>query len=233
MPRPRKPRRVSAPPACERFGPLDGSGRTLLVMAVEEYECVRLIDLEGLTQEACAQRMAVARTTVQAIYASARRKLAQCLVERKELLVAGGGEGRAAPKQREANAMKIAVPYDNGQIFQHFGRTEAFKLYTVQDGAVTQSQVVETGGTGHGALAGLLARLGVDTLLCGGAGAGAIQALSAQGIRVCGGVQGSADEAVKRLLDGTLSFDARATCDHHDHHEHGQACGHGGCGHGC
>lgn len=63
--------------------------------------------------------------------------------------------------------MKIAVTYENGEVFQHFGHTEQFKLYEVSGGKLLHTQVVDTNGSGHGALAGLLAQLGVDTLICG------------------------------------------------------------------
>ena len=79
--------------------------------------------------------------------------------------------------------MKIAVTYENGQVFQHFGHTAQFKIYEVQDGQVASSQVVDTNGSGHGALAGFLKAQGVDTLICGGIGGGARQAL-AEAIRV-------------------------------------------------
>lgn len=64
--------------------------------------------------------------------------------------------------------MKIAVTYENGEVFQHFGHTQQFKLYEVSGGKLLHTQVVDTNGSGHGALAGLLAQLGVDTLICGG-----------------------------------------------------------------
>ena len=130
--------------------------------------------------------------------------------------------------------MKIAVTYDNGSVFQHFGHTEAFKLYDVEDGKVIKSEIVDTNGTGHGALAGMLSALGVDTLICGGIGGGARAALDGAGIRLYGGAAGSADDAVAALLSGSLSFDPNAECDHHGHHHgEGYECGRGdhGCGH--
>lgn len=126
--------------------------------------------------------------------------------------------------------MKIAVTYDNGEIFQHFGRTEQFKLYEVTDNAVVSSEVVGTNGSGHGALAGLLSGLGVDTLICGGIGAGAQNALAAEGIKLYGGVSGGADAAVAALLNGTLKYSPDIHCDHHGHGE-GHVCG--GNGHSC
>jgi len=127
--------------------------------------------------------------------------------------------------------MKIAVPYENGQVFQHFGHTEQFKVYEVAEGAIVSEEVVSTNGSGHGALALFLQQAGAEVLICGGIGAGAQNALAEAGIKLYGGVKGSADEAVKALLEGSLAFDPEARCDHHDHeHEHGHEH-HGNCGH--
>ena len=128
--------------------------------------------------------------------------------------------------------MKIAVTYENGEIFQHFGHTEQFKLYEVSGGKLLHAQVVDTNGSGHGALAGLLAQLGVDTLICGGIGGGAQAALAEANIRLIGGVQGNADEAVQAFLNGTLAFDPNVHCTHHGHGE-GHSCGSHGCGGHC
>ena len=138
----------------------------------------------------------------------------------------------------------IAVTYDNGDIFQHFGHTGQFKLYEVEGGKVVSSRVVDTNGSGHGALAGFLSQHKVDALICGGIGGGAQMALAQAGIALYAGVSGSADGAVEALLAGTLDFSAQANCDHHGEghecgHHHGDAgCGehhgHGhGNGHGC
>ena len=131
--------------------------------------------------------------------------------------------------------MKIAVTYENGQVFQHFGHTEQFKFYIVEDGKVTSSFVEDTNGQGHGALAGLLFNNGVDVLICGGIGMGAQIALNEAGIKLFGGVKGSADEAVEAFVAGNLNFDPNAKCDHHGHdHGEGHNCQSGGCGsHSC
>ena len=117
--------------------------------------------------------------------------------------------------------MKIAVTYENGRIFQHFGHTEQFKIYTAENGRIVSSEVTDTNGSGHGALAGMLSDLGVDTLICGGIGGGAQMALAEAGIRLYAGVTGSADAAAKALAAGSLEYDPDARCDHHDHH-HGE-----------
>ena len=130
--------------------------------------------------------------------------------------------------------MKIAVTYENGMIFQHFGRTEAFKIYNVEEGKVTASAVVPTLGSGHGALAGFHLAQGGSVLICGGIGGGAPQALAQAGIRLYGGVSGGAAAAVDALLKGTLLFNPAVHCDHHGHeHGEGHTCGHHGEGHTC
>ena len=245
MPRPCKRRRVCALPGCRRFVSAQEEGGEPLVLTVDEYEAVRLMDLVGLTQEEAAGRMGVARATVQAIYGSARRKLALFLAGGRELRIAGGQyelcpgpqAGAGCPhcmKKRSEQGMKIAVTYENGQVFQHFGKTQQFKVYTVEDGKVAAAQVVDTNGTGHGALAGFLRDLGVETLICGGIGGGAQTALRQAGVEFYGGVSGSADQAVEALLGGTLAYQPNVMCSHHGE---GHTCGHGeghACGgHGC
>ena len=135
--------------------------------------------------------------------------------------------------KKGTNIMRIAVTYENGNVFQHFGHTEQFKLYDVENGQIVCSQIVDTKGSGHGALAGFLKAAEVDALICGGIGMGAQMALAEAGIKLYGGVQGSADEAAKALAEDNLNYDPEARCDHHDHEE-GHECGHGNheCGHG-
>ena len=151
--------------------------------------------------------------------------------------------------------MRIAVTYENGNIFQHFGHTETFKVYEVENGEIKSSQVIGSNGVGHGALAGLLSGEGIDVLICGGIGGGAQIALAEAGVELCSGAQGDADAAVEAYLKGEL-VSAGATCHHHDgdhscgdhgdeghcgHHsgDHEGGCGHhsnnegGHCGHGC
>lgn len=127
--------------------------------------------------------------------------------------------------------MKIAVAYDNGNIFQHFGRTEFFKVYEVEDDKVISSEVIGSNGVGHGALAGLLAEQSVDVLICGGIGGGAQAALAEAGVELCSGAEGDTDQAVEAYLKGEL-VSTGANCDHH-HHEEGHSCGDHGEGHSC
>ena len=128
--------------------------------------------------------------------------------------------------------MRIAVTYENGTIFQHFGHTEQFKIYDVTDGAIVNAAVVDTNGSGHGALAGFLTDQKVEALICGGIGGGARDALAAAGIALYGGASGDADAAVKALVEGNLEYNPDTLCSHHEHghHDHGH-CGedHQGC----
>ncbi|MBR2949883.1 MAG: NifB/NifX family molybdenum-iron cluster-binding protein [Lachnospiraceae bacterium] len=125
--------------------------------------------------------------------------------------------------------MRIAVTYAEGEINQHFGRTEEFKIFEIEDGKVWAATVVGTDGSGHGALAEFLENLGVELLICGGIGMGARIALDDADIEICSGVSGDADDAVRAYLAGTLEAASEENCDHHHHdHEHGCGCG---CGH--
>ena len=138
--------------------------------------------------------------------------------------------------------MKIAVTYskEDGNVFQHFGRTEWFGIYTIEDGSVKGKEIISAAETGgHSALAPFLAAQGVSTLICGGLGGGARMALAASGINVLPGVEGSADEAAEAFAENRLEYDENATCHHHEgehscHHGHeeGHHCHHeGGCSH--
>lgn len=233
MPRPTRCRRIARLPLYRSFSPDDVIPEEQVRMTVDELEALRLLDGEGLTQEACAAQMNVSRTTVTAIYDSARHKVADALVYGKQLLIAGGScEFAPAPvpeniPKKGNNAMRIAVTYENGEIFQHFGHTAQFKLYDVEDGKLVREQIVDTNGSGHGALAGFLRAAQVDALICGGIGMGAQMALDDAGIQLFAGVQGNADQAALALAEGHLVYDPDAHCDHHEHHE--GDCGHDHC----
>lgn len=246
-----KLRRVGIIPEYRGFTPDGLASGDAIDMTVDELEVLRLCDLEGLNQEAVAQQMGIARATVAAICSRAHRKVANALVNGRAIVIEGGNIAyspitttTAAWPAKEVDTMRVATTYDDGNIFMHFGRSEQFKIYDIQDGKVLNEQVVNTGGTGHGALAGLLANGGVDTLICGGIGGGAINALAKAGITVYAGAQGNCDACVEALIAGTLAQTGEATCDCHGHdhdhaHEHGESCschghheheGHEGCG---
>lgn len=260
MPRPTKCRRICREPVFESFSPDGGDSHGEICLTVDEYETIRIIDLEGNTQEQCALRMNVARTTITDIYDSARKKIADLIVNGRCLKIMGGNyrlcdgsantycgnekcaraqinraENQANNLNKRSKIMKIAVTYQDGEIFQHFGHTEYFKVYEVEDGKIVSSEVVGTEGNGHGALAGFLFNGGVDVLICGGIGGGAQMALAEAGIKLYGGCSGDADSAVEAYLNGTLGYNPDVHCDHHDlGHDGGHTCGSHGCGkHGC
>lgn len=124
--------------------------------------------------------------------------------------------------------MRVAVTYEDGRIFQHFGHTQQFKFYDIEGKEIKKEQIISPTGGGHGALAGFLTENGADTLICGGIGGGAQMALAQAGITLYGGVSGSADEAVRALLAGSLNYNPDVRCSHHAH-AHGGGC----AGHGC
>ena len=241
-----KPRRVGIVPEYVSFSPggLDAPDERRVQLTLDELEAIRLIDLEGLDQRQAAERMCVARATVAAVYARARHDIADALVNGKNIAIGGGSvtlaplATRAKPwphkleeDKLEEDMTRIAVTYEDGNVFQHFGRTQSFKLYDVEDGEVVTSQVVGAGGVSHGALAGLLAENGVDVLICGGLGGGALAALQRAGVCVYGGAQGPADDAVAAYLAGSMRQTDEASCGGHGHHGHEGGCGHGGCEH--
>lgn len=141
--------------------------------------------------------------------------------------------------------MKIAVSYEDGNIFQHFGHSKMFKIYEIDGQNIVDTKIIEAQGSGHSALATMLDDINVDALICGGIGNGAMDALVQIGIEVCSGVSGDADEAVAEYLNGSLESQG-VNCDHHNNGEE-HSCGHcgsdeedcgcGSCGdddgHGC
>lgn len=246
MARPFKKRRICSLPRFSQFCPKRADGEApLITMSVEEFETIRLMDYHDMTQQECADQLGVARTTVQALYTAARKRLAASLVEGRPLQIDGGNyelcraesgcgcphrQLRRCPDGQEGTIpMKLAVTYDNGQIFQHFGKTEQFKVYTLEDGKIVESHILGSNGAGHGALATLLQDEHIDTLICGGIGGGAQNALAQAGIRLYGGVQGNADAAAQALAEGKLSYDPAVHCDHHGHSGEGHTCGDHGC----
>lgn len=256
MPRPVKCRKVCHFPNVLEFLPADDTEKhTPIVLTVDEYETIRLLDKNGYSQEQCAVSMQIARTTVQRIYKIARKKIADALIDGQPLRIEGGDfricNGQSSncslggcykqelyqkyAVEKGEGIMRIAVTYENGQIFQHFGHTESFKIYDVEEEKIVHSEVVDTNGNGHGVLAGVLNALNADVLICGGIGGGAQAALAAAGIKLFGGVSGDADKAVETFINETLDYDPDVKCSHHEHsHGEGHTCGEHGCGsHSC
>ena len=126
--------------------------------------------------------------------------------------------------------MRIAVTYENGEVFQHFGHTERFKVYDVENGEIITSATVNTDGSGHGALADILKKIEVQVLICGGIGDGARRALNEAGIELYAGASGGTDAAVEAFLAGRLPQNLNVTCSHHGEHHNSHSCGEHSCG---
>ncbi len=258
MARPVKCRRVCMEPEYNGFTPNGIVSGDSIILTVDEYEVIRLVDLEKKTHVECAAQMKISKTTVTEIYESARTKIADCLVNGKQMFITGGnyqvcdtlsdcGKNKCCiagnmsiptkkfDTAKGAGAMRIAVTYENGEIFQHFGHTKQFKVYDIENQKIVKEEIVDTNGQGHGALAGFLFGGKVDALICGGIGGGAQMALADAGIKLYGGVSGDADEAVAAYLAGKLDYNSNVKCSHHEHGE-GHTCGSHSCGeekHGC
>lgn len=228
MPRPQRCRRVCGEPEYVLFSPEGIVDNESVQLSIDEYEVIRLVDYEKMTHEQCAQQMDVSRTTVTEIYESARFKLADSLINGKQLIIKGGkyricsGEnvktcgGSCArtrtptdyperPPEKEPGFTRVAVPFDNGQIFQHFGQSEQLKFFDIKDGEITGSSVISFSCMGHGALVDFLAQNSTDILICGGIGGGAQSLLAESGIRLIGGLSGSADQAAVQYALGQLN----------------------------
>lgn len=250
MPRTPAPKTIRSAPIARAFLPSTADtepGQAAIHLLLEEWEALRLVDYLGVEQSVAAESMSISRQSVQMILASARSKVARAIVEGQSLQI------QAAPKlnlskilsnQRNLK-MKIAVTCQDKQVFAHFGRTPEFYIVSAEDGKIISEQFIAAPAQGHGALVGFLADQGVDCLICGGIGGGAVNSFRAAGIQIYAGASGDVKEQVLSLLSGQLPEQGEANCDHHDdehhhHHEHGEGgCGHhhhhdhneGGCGH--
>lgn len=247
MPRPCKRKRVCQKPVYEEVIIKGSNSNEVVNLTIDEFECLRLLDYEQLTQEECAIKMNVARTTITSFYQEARYKIMDALVNGKRIVISGGNyelcsdhqdlkgykcltENKIIKERKESVKMRIAVTHANGEIFQHFGRCEQFKVYDVEEDQVVESFIVESNGVGHGALAGVLEIHGVDVLICGGIGNGAINALASCCIKVLAGASGNCDEIVDKFIKNELYLSGQSNCHHHEHEEEHE-CHCGGHGH--
>ena len=229
MPRPSKKKQVSSLPQYSCFTHTEQLVEdNFIKMSIEEFETIRLIDYLGKQQQECAEMMEISRASVQMLYDAARKKISRFLVEGRPLFLDGGNYQLNLKQIVGDDNMKIAVPYENGQIFQHFGHSSTFKMYEVKENKIVSSELADTNGKGHGALAGFLKEHQVDVLICGGIGAGAKNALSEANITLYGGACGNADEQVASFLQGNLQYNPNIQCSHH-HHGEGHSCGNHSC----
>lgn len=205
----------------------DKCGELKIILSLEEYETIRLIDYLGYDQKLCALTMGVSRSTVVSLYNLARKKLARFLLEGHEMEIQGGHYHLQQSKGE--HKMKIAVTCVNGEVFQHFGHCPSFLICEVEDGNIIHSSMVDASQSGCGALAGFLADLGVDTVICGGIGGGAKNHLTASGLKVLPGASGNALAQVESYIAGTLHYDPDSECEHHEHDDNHHCHGHHQC----
>jgi predicted DNA-binding protein (UPF0251 family)/predicted Fe-Mo cluster-binding NifX family protein len=242
MSRPRKLRYVGCLPESNSFGPLDPtSEKQIVVMTVDEYETIRLIDLLGFTQEECAGRMNIARTTVQSIYNAARKKRADSLVNGKMLRIEGGcyrlyggldapgdhvngRERKQNDYERRRKNMKLIVPVEskslNAPVCPSFGRTPLYVLFDTENGNhefLDNAAAASQGGAGIKA-AQALVDSGAAAVITYRCGENAAQVLNAAGVKMYKAQDGSVNDNIAAFKDGKLSL---LTETHPGFHNHG------------
>ena len=225
MARPVKNRIIQSIPTSEGFVPVGYDNHKeydRVIMTVDEYETIRLIDYSGENPETCAESMGISRSTVTNIYDSARKKISDALINEKILLIEGGNydisdENCKIGSIKSDKKITVAVPYRDGEIVQHFGQCDTFKFYHIVHNNLESSEIVSASGYGHGTLVTFLKERKINVLICGGIGAGAQNFLAEDNITFFAGVKGSADQAVSDLLAGSLSYSTNATCENQEH----------------
>lgn len=227
MARPIKTRMVSSTPVEKVFYCPNNHSNETIHLTVEEYEIFRLLDLQGYSQEEVATLIGVGRTTITSIYATVRKKIAIFLTSANQMEVGGGcyavkkdtlsgiKDVLESGNATRSHSMKVAATYENGNIFPHFGRTEQMKIYTIEDGKPLTADIISTEGVSHGALINWLKEHGVEVLLCGGIGGGAVSFIQEAGITLFAGLSGPADDALEAFLENRLSQNSSPNCDHH------------------
>ncbi|HSN95422.1 MAG TPA: NifB/NifX family molybdenum-iron cluster-binding protein [Anaerolineaceae bacterium] len=202
-----------------------------ITLNLEEWECLRLVDYQGMDQDEAAKSLDVSRQLLQMLLRSARQKVARALVEVLPLYIRDGHytytDAVGEEKIIRSEEMKVAVTCFQDEVFAHFGRTPEFAIYQVEDGKIIKEERMAAPAEGHSALAGFLKTQNVTALICGGIGGGAINALRSAGIEVFTGASGKVREQAESLLAGQLPQLGEANCDHSGHeHSHEAGCGH-------
>lgn len=222
-------KKIRSKPVAFSFVPASGMKRcSAISIDIEEWEAVRLVDYLGIERIEAAKSMGISRQTLNILLKAARTKTARAVVEGLSFSIIDGNNADYAPKDysygERRKEMKIAVTHENGNVFGHFGKSKEFAIFEAEDGKVVSSHVEKAPEEGHGAMVGFLTGLGVDILICGGIGAGAVNALKEAGISIYAGASGNVEMQVSALLNGQLSENSEANCGHKS--EAGHNCGH-------
>ena len=106
--------------------------------------------------------------------------------------------------------MKIAVAYEDGNVHPHFGQCTCVKIYEVENNAVVSTDVVDMSSAGHSMIARVIYTNGAAAVICGNIKPGAALGLEMSDVQLFAGVVGSADEAVKAYIEGTLKHNPDA-----------------------
>lgn len=216
---------IRSKPLSSSWIPSEENIYSAITISLEEWETIRLVDYNGLSQQDASYSMKVSRQTVQTLLQSARKKVARSLVESIPLNIKGGNFIEDIEERK--NKMKVAVTFENGNIFSHFGRTPYFAIYNIENAKIENKDILKTPESGHGALVDFLLENKIETLICGGIGGGAVNALQKAGIDIYAGASGDADIQVNSFINGQLPHNGNANCNHHGHgHDEN---GKGGC----
>lgn len=225
MARPQKVRSVQNKPYCSRFKPENLGQEERIILSLDEYETIRWIDHERLSQENCALRMDISRTTVQRMYASAREKLAKALVHGHIIEIEGGSIHMDLEKNQTTqmkDRIRLAIGLDGNQVASHFGQCNDYRLVDIENNRVVQTQDLHDEVSIHQQRPQFLKDQNVDVLVINGLGKGAYNRLLALDIQ-CLDAQGqNVDVVIDAYLSASLNQEIQAHecsgCKGHHHH---------------
>lgn len=227
-------KKIGAVPTFEKFLPVMKEGdinekckeRAKLFLKIEEWETLRLIDYLGIERMKAAEAMGISRQTLNILLKTARTKVARAVVEGIGLYLEYSDNidftSHISLFKGRKKKMRVAVTHEKGQIFGHFGRTKEFVLFDIENGKIINSKIENAPAEGHGAIVEFLREMKASVLICGGIGPGALNNLSEAGITIYAGASGSVEEQIDAFINGKLSENKEANCNHH--HEGGHSC---------
>lgn len=235
MTRPKQCRSVEFPPGAKGFRPFGGScgrNREIAILQIDEYEALRLIDYNGLSQESAAKLMQISRPTLTRIYDSARKAVAKAIVENRILQIGngdveyyGGWHSSINTNKNNKEMKKIAIPTTNGKLFLHFGKASQFTFVTIDNEKVVTTETIDAPEHAHGVAPRFVIAHGATDVIAGGIGAMPVNMLMEAGIEVHIGAPAlSIEDIVAKYIDGTPTFDTNNTCNHQHQecHHHGE-----------
>lgn len=227
MARPTKSKKIHCIPRCKKFEVIGTKAKNVIQLTLEQFEAIRLIDKQGLSQAQAAKAMEISRTTLQRTYDEARIKLAIALVDGCDIHIYGGNYKLCLDKKnksktnKEKNIMKIALPCVNNEVSGHFGHCENFLIFTEENGKIVKTDSLPSPEHKPGFLPNFLNEQGANVIIAGGIGGSAINILNSFDIEVITGATGDPKTAVEKYLAGELKSTG-SVC---HAHEHSDECG--------